>query len=93
MFLALLCCLVASKGVLSAEHHIKSANDLIDFSKNVNSGTNYYATTVFLDTDIDFSGGFSEQFEPIGTDDSSSFQGAFNGQGHTISKLKISTSS
>ena len=43
--------------------HITTAEDLIDFSKNVNSGTSYYRTTVFLDANIDFSGGLSEQFE------------------------------
>ena len=44
---------------------INTAEDFIDFSKIVNSGTNYNGTTVFLDADIDFFSGFSEQFEPL----------------------------
>ena len=91
MLFVLLCCLVASKGALSAEHHIKSANELIAFSKDVNSGMTFEGTTVFLDADIDFSGGFSEQFEPIGNN-SNYFQGTFDGQGHTVNNLAISSS-
>ena len=48
---------------------------------------------MFLDADIDFSGGLSEQFEPIGTSNSNSFQGTFDGQGHTISNLAMKSSS
>ena len=47
----------------------------------------FEGTTVFLDTDIDFSGDLSEQFEPIGKN-SSSFNGTFDGQGYTISDLQ-----
>ena len=42
---------------------------------------------MFLDADIDFSDGLSEQFEPIGTS-RKSFQGTFDGQGHTVGNLK-----
>ena len=87
-----LLCLLLGQGALSYDHHISNANDLIQFSKNVNSGTSYSGTTVFLDADIDFSGGFSGKFEPIGTDDSN-FQGTFDGQGYTISNLAINSSS
>ena len=70
MFLVFLfcCCLAAlGKGVLGVEElHIKNASELIQLSNNVSSGTSYSGTTVFLDVDIDFSGGLSEQFEPIG---------------------------
>ena len=75
--------LVACGSALCAELKINSASDLIDFSNNVNNGTNYFGTTVFLDADIDFSGGLSEQFEPIGTSESIFFQGTFEGQGYT----------
>ena len=75
------------------EFRINTAEGLVNFSKIVNSGTNYSGTTVFLDADIDFSGGFSEQFEPIGKDYYNSFQGTFDGQGHTISNLAINSSS
>ena len=79
----------SGKGV----HHIKNAEDLIQFSKNVSSGTNYSGTTVFLDADINLSDGLSEQFGPIGTDSNHNFQGTFDGQGHTISNLAMNSSS
>ena len=93
MFL-ILCCffLLLGLSTLSYEHHINTVNDLIEFSNNVSSGTNYKGTTVFLDVDMDFSGGLSEQFEPIGnSDDNKLFQGTFDGQGHTISNLAINS--
>ena len=96
IFVLLCCCCLAAlcQGVLGdGEYCIKNANEMIEFSQNVSSGTSYLGTTVFLDADIDFSGGFSEQFEPIGKDDSKSFQGTFDGRGHTISDLAISSSS
>ena len=76
------------QGVLGEDELlIKNTSDLIALSKNVNNGTAYPGTTVFLDADIDFSGVLSEQqFKPIGT--SYYFQGTFNGQGHTISNLQ-----
>ena len=94
-FVVLCCCLVAlCQGITGeGELHIKNASDLITFSKNVNSGTNYSGTTVFLDADIDISGDLSEQFEPIGKSNNYYFQGTFDGQGHTISSLAISSSS
>ena len=68
MFFILLCCVAAlCKGVLGeGESRVKNTNDFIQFSRNVSSGTDYSGTTVFLDADIDFSGGPSEKFEPIG---------------------------
>ena len=58
--------------------HISTASALIDFSKAVSSGAlSFYGTTVFLDADIVFSGGLSEQFVPIGSN-SNNFQGTFN---------------
>ena len=68
--------------------HINKAEGLIEFSKIINSGISYSGTTVFLDTDIDFSGGLSEQFEPIGVISNNHFQGTFDGQGHVISNLQ-----
>ena len=93
MFFVLLCCCLAAlcQGVLGGnELRIKNASELIELSKNVNYGTSYSGKTVFLCADIDFSGGLSEQFEPIGT--SNSFQGTFDGQGYTISNLAINSS-
>ena len=73
--------------------HIKTAEDLIDFSKLVNSGTSCEGFTMFLDNDIDFTGsGLSEQFEPIGNY-YYGFQGTFDGQGYIISNLVVNSSS
>ena len=95
MLFVLLCCVAAlCQGVLGeGELHVKNASELIDFSKNVNNRTRYSGTTVFLDADIDFSGGLSKQFKPIGKDNSNYFQGTFDGQGHTISNLAMDSSS
>ena len=46
--------------------------------------------TVFLDSDIDFTG---ETLEPIGVSDSNYFNGTFDGQGHAISNLNVTSSS
>ena len=86
-------CLLLGQGVLSYNHHINNASDLIQFSKDVNSGTSYSGTTVFLDDDIDFFDGLSDKFEIIGKSSSNCFQGIFDGQGHTISNLAINSSS
>ena len=72
MTLLLLCL----QGVLGSEHHIKSESELIAFSNNRNT---FLGTTVLLDVDIDFAGGLSEQFQPIGNDINHYFQGVFDG--------------
>ena len=74
------------------EVYINSLAALIAFSNDVNSGTTYFGTTVFLTADLDFSGGVSLQFKPIGfvdTKDTSEFSGTFDGQGYMISNLEI----
>ena len=74
------------------ETKISSISSFIQFSKNVNSGTSYSGTTVLLDTDITFSSSQAQSFSPIG-DGIDNFCGTFDGQGHTISGLKMSSSS
>ena len=91
MIPALFCLLLLGQGVLSYEYHISTTEGLIAFSRNVDSGASYSGTTVFLDADIDFSGGLSEQFKPIGKN--YDFQETFDGQGHTISNLAMNSSS
>ena len=71
---------------------LSTANDIIEFASNVNSGVLYIGSTVLLDKDIDFAG-LSDQFMPIGQNWNTYFQGTFDGQGHTISNLNITTSS
>ena len=77
-------------GVLCGEVRINTADELVEFSNNVNKGTNYLGTAVFLESDIDLSG---KTFELIGNNSSNGFRGTFDGQGHTISNLVINSSS
>ena len=72
---------------------INNAQDLIDFSIDINNGRNYSGSTVYLGSDIDFTPSLSQQFEPIGKSESYPFQGTFDGQGHTISNLVLNSSS
>lgn len=65
---------------------IHDANELIQFSNDLDSGISYTNYTVYLTADIDFSG-LSAQFSPI-----PGFVGEFDGQGYTISNLVISLS-
>ena len=69
--------------------HITTPEDLISFSKAVNTGKDFSGTTVFLDADLDLSGEYSAQFVPIGYDSSNYFNGVFDGQGHIISNLDV----
>ena len=71
--------------------NISSATELIAFSKSVNSGTDYYGMTVLLTEDIDFAGGLSADFSPISITPHM-FIGTFDGQGHTIRNLAITSS-
>ena len=72
---------------LGAEMKITNISEFIEFTGNVNKGTNYQGTTVFLDSDLDFTG---ETFVPIGT--SYYFSGTFDAQGHVISNLELASS-
>ena len=78
-------------GVSSCKR-IRSAEDLVDFSRAVNSGTTFEEQTVLLDADINFTEELSNQFEPIGKDEVNFFIGTFDGQGHVISNLNFSSS-
>ena len=93
VLLSLLLPLLLLSGIsYGAEIHVKSADDLIKISNDVNSGTTIYSgTTVFLDNDLDFTG--KEAMEPIGKDGSHNFQGTFDGQGHVIRNLKMDVTS
>ena len=74
------------------ELKIHNAEELINFSKSVNKGTNYSGTTVYLGSDIDFAPSLSQQFEPTGNS-TKYFQGIFDGQGHIIRNLALNSSS
>lgn len=68
--------------------HIKTAEDLIQFAELVNSGENPNISCV-LDNDIDLSG---YNWVPVGSPESGAFMGTFDGDGHTISNLTVSSS-
>ena len=76
-------------GVIGAELRIRSVDEFIQFKDNVSCGTSYYGTTVFLDSDLSLAG---KSLEPIGTY-YKQFRGVFDGQGHVISNLKMTSSS
>ena len=77
-------------GALSAEVRINSVDEFIQFKDNVNSGTNYERTTVFLDSDLDFTG---RTFEPFGYRGYNYFRGVFDGQGYAISNIVMNSTS
>ena len=77
----------------SKTYSISNAGELITFSNSVNDGTTFEGTTVFLTEDIDFSSSNKSGFEPIGkSDKSKNFLGVFDGQGHIIKNLVMSSS-
>ena len=75
------------------EIRLSNASDLLNFASEVNQGALHGGATVVLDSDIDFSGELSQQFEPIGKNLTNYFTGTFNGQGHAIRNLTMTTSS
>lgn len=78
----------------TADHYsdiyLNTPEDLITFSENVNKGESYTGTYVMLGDDIDMSG--VSDFIPIGVWESGNyFCGVFDGKGHTIKNLTITT--
>ena len=69
---------------------INTAEDLIDFAEEVNSGDDYDGKTVRLTDDIDLPE--EGDWTPIGTQ-SNPFSGTFDGGGHTVSGYKLSNGS
>ena len=75
--------------------HIGSANEFFEFSRAVNTVPDFAgAMTLYLDADIDFAG-FRSCVTSIGYhnayNDDYHFRGAFDGQGHVLHNLHIST--
>lgn len=64
---------------------IRDLDDFVTFANDVNSGVDYKGTTVYLDSDIDFS---ANTTDPI-----NQFLGTFDGRGHKISNLVIESTS
>ena len=70
---------------------ISSVDDFITFTNNVNTGSNYAGDTIYLVNDLDFIG-YSVSFEPVGkSNDANTFRGTFEGNGHVISNMKVSS--
>ena len=79
------CTIVAARGDLI----IKTVDEYIAFAKEVNNNTrSYQEETVFLSNDLDFTG---VSVPPIGNTEEGVFRGTFDGQGHHLSNLVIST--
>ena len=73
----------ANKGVTA----IYTVDELVAFAAKVNGGNNFAGKTVILGADIDLS---NREWTPIGTD-ATPFNGTFDGNGKTISNLKITS--
>ena len=73
-------------------NHISNATELVELSNIVNEGSFDSETTVFLESDIDFTTELSNSFRTIGDSLDNYFDGTFDGQGHKISNLKTDTS-
>ena len=86
--LRVLLLLGVSMSALGEEVRITNVDEFIQFKDNVNNGTSYSGTTVFLDSDLSLAG---KTFEPIGYY-SNHFRGVFDGQGHIVSNLIMTSS-
>ena len=71
----------------SDPYRITSANELAYIAKEVNSGNDFADDFFSLEVDIDLSG---IDWTPIG-DGANPFSGNFNGNGHTISDLSLTS--
>jgi len=80
---------MAAKDTVNKTWLIESAEEFKAFRDEVNNGTTFDGWTVSLGADIDLAG--EENFGTIGFDESSSFRGTFDGNGKTISNLKITS--
>ena len=70
----------------NGSYTVTSADGLMNIAKLVNGGKSDINIT--LDTDIDLTG---KDWTPIGTDYDNSYKGTFDGGGHTITGLTITT--
>ena len=69
------------------EYIITKADQLAGIAALVNEGTNFTGKTVKLCADIDLG---NKEWTPIGSTTENTFKGIFDGNGYTISNLKIS---
>lgn len=76
------------KGTSESPYIITTPEQLVAFAQTVNAGTSYSGKYVSLGNDIDLKDA-SSTFKPIGSSETSCFQGYFNGRSHTVSGLTI----
>ncbi len=88
-------CFESGDGSLSDPYVITTAAQLAGFAEMVDSGDNFLGKYIVLDSDIDLS--YIRNWNPIGAEGAASknldkiFAGSFDGRGHTIKGLNIST--
>ena len=70
--------------------HITSADDLKTFAAMVNNGTDFSGDTIVLDERIELT---ENPWTPIGNAETKLFKGTFDGNGHEITGLKITSGS
>lgn len=70
--------------------HITSADDLKTFAAMVNNGTDFSGDTIVLDESIELT---ENSWTPIGNAETKLFKGTFDGDGHKITGLKITSGS
>lgn len=70
--------------------HITSADDLKTFAAMVNGGTGFSGDTIVLDKSIELT---ENPWTPIGNAETKLFKGTFDGNGYTITGLKITSGS
>ena len=78
---------LVGEGTIGSPYQITSADDLVFLANQVNAKA--YGSTVYfrLETDIDLSG--ISDWTPIGNSDDAPFKSKFDGNGKTISNLKV----
>ena len=76
---------------ISEDMQISTKEELENFRDRVNTGATYEGRTIILKNDIDLQGNASNQWTPIGRDESIVFKGTFNGDNHVIRNIYIDT--
>ncbi len=79
----------SGKGTYDNPYVIRTTAELDLLATNVNGGNEYKNTYFVLGADIAYDGSEDNNYTPIG-DNQHSFYGTFDGQGHTISGIRIS---
>ncbi|MGI5888138.1 MAG: hypothetical protein ACOX6J_02020 [Oscillospiraceae bacterium] len=79
----------AGSNVAYDKYYINNENDLIEFSRQVNSGNTFQNTIVVQTADLDMTGIQWQTIAPF--DSESEFCGIYDGDGYIISNLNVNT--